>query len=252
MQFASLGSGSKGNATLVAYQQTCLMIDCGFGIRDVESRLQSKSISPGQITAILVTHEHGDHIRGVAKFAARHSIAVWLTRGTAQHDSVRELENRHYIDVHEKIQINDLEIIPFPVPHDAKEPCQFVVTNGDKRFGILTDTGSITPHIIESLAGCHGLVLECNHDVEMLADGPYPLSLQQRVGSDYGHLSNDQAAWLLNMADTANLKHVVAAHISEKNNNPALAQTALANALNCEFSDILLADQENGFDWLHL
>lgn len=252
LKFASLGSGSKGNATLVACNNSCIMIDCGFGIRDVENRLQAKFVSPENISAILVTHEHGDHIRGVSKLANKYNIPVWLTRGTACHNSIAECDTKNYIDVHDKIDIGELEITPFPVPHDAKEPCQFIVSNGNKRLGILTDTGSITPHIIELLSGCHGLILECNHDIDMLQDGPYPLTLKQRVGGDYGHLSNEQAAYLLQQADTTSLKHIVAAHISEKNNDPALARAALSDVLSCEFNDIVTAEQADGFDWLTL
>lgn len=252
MRFASLGSGSKGNATLVAYQQSCIMIDCGFGLKDMQRRLESKSFSPEQISAIVVTHEHSDHIRGVARFANKYAIPVWLTRGTASHESVSALDNANYIDVHASFVVGDLEVTPFPVPHDAKEPCQFAISNGKKKLGVLTDTGSITPHITQQLTACHGLILECNHDKDMLADGPYPAYLKQRVGSDYGHLNNGQAAQLLEGTDTSQLKHIVAAHISEQNNNPALAQSVLSEALGCEYDDILLAEQDSGFDWLNL
>lgn len=252
MRFTSLGSGSKGNATLIASQQSCVMIDCGFGLKDMQRRLESKSFLAEHISAIVVTHEHSDHIRGVAAFAKKYAIPVWLTRGTATHASISKLEAVHYIDVHASFSIGDLEVVPFPVPHDAKEPCQFVISNGKKKLGVLTDTGSITPHITQQLNACHGLILECNHDEDMLADGPYPDYLKQRVGSDYGHLNNTQAAQLLAGTDTSQLQHIVAAHISEKNNNPALAQSVLSEVLNCEYDDIILAEQDTGFDWLNL
>ena len=146
-------------------------------------------------------------------------------------------------------QVGDLLVQPFPVPHDAREPCQFTLQAGNRRLGLLTDTGYITPHIVASLGACDALLLECNHDAAMLASGPYSRSLQQRVGGPLGHLSNVQAAGLLAQLDTSRLQHLVAAHLSDKNNQPALARTALAAAMDCEPDWIGIADQEGGMDW---
>ena len=148
-----------------------------------------------------------------------------------------------------RTKYGDLELNPFPVPHDAKEPCQFVFNDGQRRLAILTDTGSSTSHIEEQLSGCDALVLECNHDVAMLADGDYPYSVKMRVAGDYGHLNNEQAATLLQSIDTSSLQHIVAAHISEKHNTQSLAQQTLSAALSCQQDWIAVADQQCGLDW---
>jgi len=152
-------------------------------------------------------------------------------------------------DATARIDIGELQIHPFTVPHDAREPCQFAVQAGGRRLGMLTDTGRMTPHIVESLHACDALLLECNHDTAMLAGGPYSRSLQQRVGGPLGHLSNAQAADLLLRLDTSRLQHLVAAHLSDKNNQPDLARTALAAAMDCEPGWIGIADQDTGLDW---
>lgn len=250
MRFASLGSGSRGNATLIEAGNTCVMVDCGFSVKEIELRMQRFGLSPANLQAILVTHEHGDHIRGVGALARKYQLPVWASSGTLQFDGLGDLPIRKLLNVHEPESLQDLNIEPFPVPHDAKEPCQFIFSDGKARVGLLTDTGSITRHIIEQLDACHALMLECNHDVEMLADGPYPPALKRRVGGDFGHLSNHQAADVLDKMDTRCLQHVIAMHISEKNNDPALAVTALSEALDCDYDDILVAEQDTGFDWI--
>ena len=253
MQFASLGSGSKGNATLVRTGQTCILVDCGFSMREAVTRLQRRDCDPGSISAILVTHEHGDHIRGVGPLARKYGIPVWTSRGTASGSVLGKLHEHNYLDVHEELQIGDITVHSFPVPHDAREPCQFVFQQqAGKRLGILTDTGSITAHIEEKLSACDALLLECNHDARMLADGPYPLSLKQRVASRLGHLSNDQAAELLARLDLSRLQTLVVAHLSEQNNTPHHARAALAAVLDCEPEWIQVADQAEGFDWYRI
>jgi phosphoribosyl 1,2-cyclic phosphodiesterase len=249
MQFASLGSGSRGNATLIEAGSTLVMVDCGFSCREAERRMARLDRSPEQLSAILVTHEHGDHIRGVAVLARRYRLPVWLTRGThliMQDDDSLEL---YYIDGHNSRGLGELEVQPYTVPHDAREPCQFVFSNGARRFGMLTDTGRITAHIRESLDACDALLLECNHDTGMLAHGPYSSRLKARVGGPLGHLSNSQAAGLLAEIDTTRLQHVVAAHLSEQNNQPDLAREALAGALDCTVDWVGVAGQDAGFDW---
>ena len=249
MHFASLGSGSKGNATLVRDKSTCLLVDNGFSIKETELRMARLGLAVEQLTAILVTHEHGDHIRGVGPLARKYQIPVWTTRGTASHVSLGELPTLHYLDVHQSLEIGDIEVQPYPVPHDAREPCQFAFGDGAKRLGVLTDTGSITPHIVDMLSGCEALILECNHDSEMLRNGPYPEPLKARVGGRFGHLSNQQAADLLQQLNTQRLKHLVAAHLSEQNNTEELACYALSEAMNCELQWITIAHQDDGLDW---
>ena len=252
IRFASLGSGSRGNATIVEIGSTRIMLDCGFSETRFRQRLAQRQLEPSQIDAILVTHEHGDHINGVGAVARKHNIPVYMTRGTAAQEKHGSISQLHFIDVHDRFSIAEIDVQAYPVPHDAREPVQFVFSNGDLRLGILTDVGSPTAHIIESLNGCDALILECNHDVRMLANGPYPGYLKQRVGGDFGHLSNAQAANLLASLDTASLQHIVAAHISDKNNTEELACSALAEVLGCAESDIVLAEQEQGLDWLSI
>jgi phosphoribosyl 1,2-cyclic phosphodiesterase len=153
------------------------------------------------------------------------------------------------IDSHSKFNINEIEVTPFPVPHDAREPVQYTFSNGDKKLGVLTDTGCSTPHIQEMLSGCDALMLECNHDIDMLMNGIYPMSLKQRVSGRLGHLDNIGAANILSKLDNSHLKHIIAAHLSEKNNKPEFAINALSQALNCEKNWIGIAEQETGFDW---
>lgn len=249
MRFASLGSGSRGNATLIQAADTIVMVDCGFSMSETESRLQRLGVGPGDIAALLVTHEHSDHVSGVARFATRHRIPIRCTAGTRAACLKLGLETAEPFDGHAAFTLGDLQVIPVAVPHDAREPTQFLFDDGAHRFGLLTDTGEITPHIRRMFDGCAALLLECNHDREMLENGSYPPSLKDRVGGPLGHLSNAQAAGLLRRLDTQWLQHLVAAHLSEKNNTPELARTALAEAVDCEPDWIGVADQETGLDW---
>ena len=251
MRFALLGSGSKGNATLIEHGHTRLLVDCGFSVRELEKRMLRMGVEPGTLSAILVTHEHNDHIGGVGALARKYRLPVWLTAGTqkAAGERLGELPRRNVLNCHSDLVVDDLQVTPFPVPHDAREPCQFVFSDGDKRLGLLTDTGRSTQHIEQQLTGCDALILESNHDNEMLRNGPYPPRLQARVGGELGHLSNVQAANILRQLDCSALQHLVAAHLSEKNNLPELATTALSEALGCEPEWIALADQELGLDW---
>lgn len=228
------------------------MIDCGFSAREAERRLARLGKLPSQLTGILVTHEHGDHINGVGALARKHDLHVWMTSGTWRTGRTGELPTFCLFNCHEPLEIGDLQVTPFPVPHDAHEPCQFVFTNGESQLGLATDLGCDTPHVIEQLSGCDALVLECNHDVDMLANGSYPYSLKQRVGGRHGHLSNIQAANLLKKLDNSRLKHMVAAHLSEKHNTPELARMALAEVLACDLDWIAVADQDQGLSWRDL
>ena len=249
MRFASLGSGSRGNATLIQSGSTTIMVDCGFSISETEARLARLGVAPGGIAALLVTHEHSDHASGVARFAARHGIPVRCTAGTRAACLKLGFESAEPFDSHMRFAVGDLEVTPVTVPHDAREPVQFLFDGGPHRFGLLTDVGSVTPHMRRMFSGCAGLLLECNHDREMLEDGPYPPSLKERVGGPLGHLSNVQAADLLRSLDKQWLQHLAAAHLSDKNNTPELARAALAEAADCDEKWIGVADQETGLDW---
>lgn len=254
MRFASLGSGSRGNSLIVDTGDTKLLLDCGFSTRAMLEKLGRLGISPEEISCVLVTHEHSDHIAGVFKFARRFGIPVHLTHGThiAAPCGKSPLPECHLIDSHAPFALGGIEIHPFPVPHDAREPVQFAFSDGVHRLGVLTDTGSITQHVLDVLRVCDALVLECNHDPALLASSDYPMMLKRRISGSFGHLDNAQAASLLQQIETRQLQHVVAAHLSEQNNRPQLAVQALASALNCEDAWIGVASQENGFGWRQL
>jgi phosphoribosyl 1,2-cyclic phosphodiesterase len=251
MRFASLGSGSEGNALAVQVGQTCVLMDCGFSLTDTIARLARLGLVADSLSGIIVTHEHGDHIAGVARLARKHSIPVWLTHGTRQmhHKALDGLSGLTEIAPHHSFSIGELQIQPYAVPHDAAEPVQYVFSDGAKRLGVLTDAGCATPHIEAMLNGCDALVLECNHDTTLLANGDYPYSLKQRVGGRFGHLNNADAAALLSRLDNRRLQHIVAAHLSRKNNTRDLAVAALSSVLDCDADWIAVATQQEGLDW---
>lgn len=251
MKFASLGSGSEGNALLVCAGETHVLLDCGFSLKDSIARLARLSVAPEQLNGIVVTHEHGDHVAGVARLARKYHIPVWLTHGTlhGQPKAFVGIAELHEINPHQVFSIGEVEIQPYPVPHDAAEPVQFVFGDGARRLGVLTDVGCTTPHIEAMLSACDALVLECNHDSAMLMNGDYPYSLKQRVGGRLGHLSNAEAAGLLAGLDISRLQHLMAAHLSAKNNTPELAIQALCGVMGRAEGWVGVATQQDGFDW---
>ncbi len=250
IRFASLGSGSSGNALLVECGATRLMLDCGFSLNETSRRLDRLGWSPQQLSAILVTHEHRDHIGGVFRLARKYALPVWMSGGTLKScaDEAQGVDCR-ILDSHAPLDLGDLQAIPYPVPHDAREPVQFVFSDGAARLGVLTDAGEITPHVCAMLSGCDALVLECNHDTVMLAASDYPGFLKRRIAGRLGHLENGVAAELLGRIDCSRLRHLVAAHLSERNNMPELAVRALAAALGCDPEWIGVACPRTGFHW---
>ena len=254
MRFASLGSGSQGNSLIVDGGDTKLLLDCGFSTRLTLDKLARLAVSVEEISAILVSHEHGDHVAGVSRLVGRFGIPVYLSHGT--HAAIacgkNTLPECRLIDSHTPFSIGSLEIHPYPVPHDAREPVQYAFADGRHRLGVLTDSGSITPHVIDVLQRCDALVLECNHDSGLLSASDYPMMLKRRISGNLGHLENEQAAALLLRIETQQLQHIVAAHLSEKNNSPQLAAKALASALNCAEEWIGVASQTDGFGWRQL
>lgn len=258
IRFASLGSGSKGNCLLAEVGRSRVLLDCGLGPRETARRLARLGVSPGDISGIIVTHEHDDHVGGVFAFAARHQLPVWITHGTWQAALAGGKGGQdsgvcvNLVDGRAAFAIGDMLVQPFTVPHDAREPVQYVVSDGAFRLGVLTDIGASTPHVEAVLSGCDALVLECNHDLEMLHNSGYPKWLRERISGQFGHLDNGQAGALLTSLDRSRLRHVIGAHLSQQNNRPALARRALAAALGCEESWVGIATQDEGFDWREL
>lgn len=248
MQLASLGSGSKGNATLVRYESTTILVDCGFSLKQFRQRLERLQTSPENIDAILVTHEHSDHSGGVIRLASNFNIPVWTTRGTARSVFEDEFKYRS-LRGGQSVSIGNFDILPVTVPHDAGEPVQFIFQDRrGKRLGILTDTGHITSHITSAYDRLDGLLLEFNYDPTMLDHGPYPYAIKQRVSGDLGHLSNDQSISLLRNIDTSQLSCLIAGHISENNNSHELVAELLQRLGGIPRP--VLADQQNGFGWI--
>ncbi len=257
MRFCSLGSGSTGNATVVeAHSGTStsrLLIDSGFSLRELDFRLARAGLQGGDLDAVFVTHEHNDHTGCAVAFARRHRLPLWMSRGTwcaiGEPDSDGLLR---FARDGQAIAVGDLHVMPYTVAHDAQEPLQLRCSDGAHQLGILTDAGSITPHLVANLQGCDALLLECNHDAGLLAASRYPAFLKQRIGGRFGHLSNDTAAQILDACRHAGLRHLVAAHLSERNNRPELARSALARVCGAAPADIIVADPLLGFDWLNL
>jgi len=257
MRFCSLGSGSAGNATLVEAGEGAstqrVLIDCGFSLRELETRLSRIGLEPADLDAVFITHEHGDHVGCAPLLARRHRLPLWMSRGTWHAIGSPELpEVLRLARDGELIDLGRLQLMPFTVAHDAQEPLQLRCSDGTHRLGVLTDLGSITDHVLDHLQGLDALLLECNHDRAMLAASRYPASLKARVGGRFGHLANHLAAQMLSACVHRGLRHVVAAHLSAQNNTPDLARAALAPAWGVSVHDIVVADQRTGFEWLDL
>jgi len=257
VRFASLGSGSEGNALLVEVQSgataTRVLLDCGFSAKEVERRLARLGSGVEALDAILITHEHSDHIGSALTLARKWSIPLYMSWGTARAVGADEADvDLHVLWGDEAVAIGDVSVLPYTVPHDAREPLQYVLSDGAGRLGVLTDVGTSTPHISAVLSGCDALVLECNHDVRMLAASRYPQSLKARIGGNHGHLNNEAAAEILASLDRSRLRHLVAAHLSQQNNSPELARAAMAGVLGTAATEVVVASQDEGFDWLSL
>ncbi len=258
MRFCSLGSGSAGNATLVEVTSgtttTRVLIDCGFSLRVLQARLARIGLSCDDLDAVFVTHEHGDHIGCALTVARRHRLPLWMSRGTWRAIGEPDLSETllQFARDGEAITVGDLQLRPYTVTHDALEPLQLRLSDGARHLGVLTDAGSITSHLLASLQRCDALLLECNHDRAMLAASSYPASLKARIGGRLGHLANDVAAEILTACLHDGMQHVVAAHLSERNNTPALAGASLGAVCGRAVSDIVIADPLHGFSWLDI
>lgn len=266
-RFASLGSGSKGNGTLVTNGSTCLLIDCGFTLKQTRLRLQRLGVAAEDLTAILVTHEHSDHIQGVLPLARKFDIPVYCSHGTARARHGRRksaatanrdvsLQNTDdislfIVDGQKRLRIGDAWVQPVSVPHDAREPLQYIVGCENFRIGFLTDIGHITPHVESCYQACDAILVESNHDSEMLSNSRYPAHLIQRVGGLHGHLSNEQTVKFLERVLHANLQHVVIGHVSEQNNSEACIRSAFSQ-LGGRLNKLTFASQEEGTDWIEV
>ncbi len=256
LRFKSLGSGSSGNATLVEAAGIAplrVLVDCGMGIRQLLHRLGEAGLGPHDVHAVFITHEHGDHIGCALALALRYRIPVWMSHGT--HSAIgspdfggllRRARDGKAID------LGGMQLTPFTVPHDAREPLQLSCTDGSAKLGILTDLGHATAHVMAHLKDCDALLLECNHDTAMLQESAYPAFLKQRVAGDYGHLSNAAAAAIAGGLNHPRLNHFVAAHLSRQNNLPAMVQRLLADTLSRDIRDIIVATPDAGTPWLRV
>lgn len=249
MKFCILGSGSRGNSILIESGSTAVLLDAGFSGKEIRRRLELINRSPENLTAILLTHEHGDHISGVGVLSRQLNLPVYANIGThrAAEAKLQQLHQRTEFETGTAFALHDLEIHPFRISHDTADPVGFVVSDGSRSLCCCTDTGKITALIRQRAHHCCALILEANYDPQMLADGPYPLPVKQRVRSNQGHLANEDAArFLAELADSS-LRQVVLAHLSSTNNLPKLVHARIRQELgplNPAFSlDIALQEQ---------
>lgn len=255
LRFKNLGSGSTGNATVVegrsGSQVRRLLIDCGFGIRQLQARLAQAQLQIEDLDAVFITHEHSDHIGCALAVALRYRIPVWMSHGTHAALGTPDFDGMLRVahDM-EAIDLGAFEARPFTVPHDAREPLQLRCSDGAHHLGLLTDLGHASDHVLQQLHGCHALMIEANHDPELLQASRYPLFLKRRVGGPYGHLANRATADILRAVRHPGLQRVVAAHLSAQNNAPGLAQQALAPALEWPAEAIAVASPTTGTPWL--
>jgi len=224
------------------------MVDCGFSYKDAIARMKRLDLDPDALTGIIVTHEHSDHVSGVEALSNRHAIPVYASRGTWIEIGADNYKFSNYISG--LFTIGDIDITPIPVPHDAREPLQFVFGSAGKRLGILSDAGSLSGRILNAFTELDALSIEFNHDISLLQRGPYPSYLKTRISGDYGHLNNDQAARFIETTVSDRLCTVVACHISEINNEVALIEKALESVLKNRDIQYLVASQSDGFDWI--
>lgn len=243
-----LASGSRGNATFVSDGSTSILIDAGLSGVEIQRRMAGKGLDPGSLDAILVSHEHADHVHGVGVLSRRFGLTVYISDGTRQAagTSMGKLSGVCPFTCGHSFSIGSLAIHPFSISHDAQDPAGFTIGSNGAKVGMATDLGIATSVVKTHLTACDLLILEANHDPRMLMDGPYPWPLKQRVRGRSGHLSNDDAALLLESLRHDRLAHVILAHLSEENNTPEKARQAVAAILNGAGTEIHVASQATG------
>ena len=249
MRCTILASGSKGNCVFLEGESGALLLDAGLSTKETLLRMDNASLDAGQILAVLVTHEHGDHIKGLDVLARRLNISVHATAGTLHDFLHHRCTSDKKIDSHpcrydERFEIGDFMIEPFATSHDAAEPCGFIIRENGVRFGYCTDTGIITPHVLDLLRHCDAIVLESNHCPDMLQNGPYPESLKRRIRSKRGHLSNTAAARCLQTLGK-DVPQVILAHLSETNNTPERVRASAREGLGLFYEEmtVIIATQ---------
>lgn len=230
MEIAVLGSGSSGNATIVRSGRTTILLEVGLSARQIAIRARASGFDPDHIDALFVSHAHADHVRGASVFSRRHRATVHMTDGAHETwlrsgSGPRELFGREALAESGAVQIGAIRVRTFPVPHDCDGTIGYIVEAEGMRFGYVTDLGYPTTLVMERLRGCDGLLVEMNHDPGLLRDGPYPWDVKQRIASRHGHLSNEQGATLLETSIGSDTRCVFLGHLSETNNEPALAMT---------------------------
>lgn len=252
LALASLGSGSRGNALLIEADTTLVMVDCGFSTVEVKRRLAVLGKRPEDLDGLLVTHEHNDHIAGAARLSRRYQLPVWLTHGTYANAPDQDFFSVRFLNSHSPLKIEALDIEPLPVPHDAREPAQFIFGHRDRRVATITDLGHVTPHILDRVRGCDGVAVEFNHDLNQLAEGPYPEPVKVRVSGPLGHLNNTQAANLV--AETLNprLQWILGLHVSAKNNSQDSVRSSLAECAADALQRFDIASQEEPSGWYRI
>lgn len=236
--FSVLASGSKGNCLYVEGPEGSLIVDAGLSAKETLRRLDAAGADPERIRAVLITHEHSDHLRGVRALSRRLKVPVFGTNKTLLHADMPDDVATVTIEGGQRFQFAGFDVLPFSIPHDAREPVGFLIERDSFRFGIATDLGYATNLVKERLKGCSALILESNHDEGMLMDGPYPWFLKQRIRGRRGHLSNASSAKMLQTIMHSGLQRVVLAHLSEENNTPDLALTVAREALEDRNSDV--------------
>lgn len=254
MNFSILGSGSKGNCVYIESGTTAILIDAGFSGKEIAARMQSIGRRIEDLDAIFVTHEHHDHIQGVGVLSRRCNIPVYSTEGTITggQQLLGKLFKHTAFESGEIIQLQDFQMRSFSISHDAADPVGFVIDNGKVTLAYCTDTGRVSRLVSQRLTGCHGLILEFNHDPKMLKEGPYPPALQQRVRSDHGHLANEDAALFLQSLLHDQLRYVILAHLSATNNHPDLAMKTAVNAVKEAPLQLRVASQNLAMELLSL